>query len=66
MIAPVPYDQVVKLGNASLEGARALLCNEPLRRELEERVTRVEHVRLEQDPDFFHLFVEGMRFEVGE
>lgn len=66
MIAPVPAERVVKLGNSSLEGARALLCDADLRGELEERARRVEHVRLELDPDFFDLFVEGMRFQVGE
>jgi uncharacterized 2Fe-2S/4Fe-4S cluster protein (DUF4445 family) len=65
MIAPVPDDRVVKLGNASLRGALALLFNEGLRRELEVRAPRVEHVQLEQDPDFFDVFVEGMRFPVG-
>jgi uncharacterized 2Fe-2S/4Fe-4S cluster protein (DUF4445 family) len=66
MIAPVPIERVVKLGNASLEGARALLCNQALRSELERRVARVEHVRLELDADFFDLFVEGMRFQVAD
>jgi uncharacterized 2Fe-2S/4Fe-4S cluster protein (DUF4445 family) len=65
MIAPVPPERVVKLGNASLEGARALLCDVGLRPELERRVRSVEHVRLELDPDFFGLFVEGMRFQVA-
>ena len=62
MIAAVAEDRVVKLGNASLQGARALLKNESLRFELEERAPNVEHVRLEQDPDFFDLFVDGMQF----
>ena len=64
MIAPVPEARVVKLGNASLEGARALLCGEGLRRELEAFTPQIEHVRLELDPDFFDLFVGGMGFEV--
>jgi len=66
MIAPVPTGRIAKLGNASLAGARALLCNEDLRSELEERVQDVEHVRLELDPDFLDLFVEGMRFQVAD
>jgi uncharacterized 2Fe-2S/4Fe-4S cluster protein (DUF4445 family) len=64
MIAPVSPDRVVKLGNASLRGARALLKNEGLRGILEEKAPHVEHVRLEQDPAFFDLFVEGMQFPV--
>ena len=66
MIAPVPPERVVKLGNASLAGARALLCDADLRFELERRVRGVEHVRLELDPDFFELFVEGMRFPAAD
>jgi uncharacterized 2Fe-2S/4Fe-4S cluster protein (DUF4445 family) len=66
MIASVPVARVAKLGNASLEGARALLCNEALRSELEQRVRGVEHVRLEKDPEFFDLFVEGMRFQIAD
>lgn len=64
MIAPVPEDRVVKLGNASLQGARALLCDEALRRELEDFTPQIEHVRLELDPDFFNLYVGGMGFQV--
>jgi uncharacterized 2Fe-2S/4Fe-4S cluster protein (DUF4445 family) len=63
MIAPVPEDRIVKLGNASLQGARALLCDEALRRGLEEITPVIEHVRLELDPDFFDLFVGGMGFQ---
>jgi uncharacterized 2Fe-2S/4Fe-4S cluster protein (DUF4445 family) len=66
MIAPVPVDRVVKLGNASLAGARAVLCNEALRVDLQEHVRDVEHVRLELDPDFLDLFVEGMKFQVAD
>jgi uncharacterized 2Fe-2S/4Fe-4S cluster protein (DUF4445 family) len=64
MIVPVPEGRVVKLGNASLRGARALLCDEGLRRELEEFTPQIEHVRLELDPDFFNLYVGGMGFQV--
>ena len=64
MIAPVPEDRVVKLGNASLQGARALLCDESIRGRLEEFTPRIEHVRLELDPDFFNLYVGGMGFQV--
>jgi len=64
MIAPIPEERIVRLGNASLQGARALLCNEGLRGELEEFTPHIEHVRLELDPDFFNLFVGGMGFQV--
>jgi uncharacterized 2Fe-2S/4Fe-4S cluster protein (DUF4445 family) len=62
LLIPVPPARVVKLGNAALAGARIALCNEPARRTLEQQARLVEHVQLEQDPEFFDLFVEGMRF----
>ena len=64
LIAPIPEERIVRLGNASLQGARALLCNEALRGQLEEFTPHIEHVRLELDPDFFNLFVGGMGFQV--
>jgi uncharacterized 2Fe-2S/4Fe-4S cluster protein (DUF4445 family) len=66
LIAPIPEERIVRLGNASLQGARALLCNEALRGELEGFTPRIEHVRLELDPDFFNLFVGGMGFQVED
>ena len=53
----------MKVGNASLEGATIMLISGPKRREMEEFVTRIEHVELETTPDFFDLFVEGCQFK---
>ena len=62
-LAPVPAERVVKLGNASLRGARELLLSVPARRELELLIRGVEHVELETAPDFFDLFVDGCQFK---
>ena len=62
-LAPVPADRVVKLGNASLRGARELLLSVPARRELELLIRGVEHMELETAPDFFDLFVDGCQFK---
>jgi uncharacterized 2Fe-2S/4Fe-4S cluster protein (DUF4445 family) len=62
-IARLPLDRIVKVGNASLEGATIMLISGPKRREIEEFVTRIEHVELETIPDFFELFVEGCQFK---
>jgi uncharacterized 2Fe-2S/4Fe-4S cluster protein (DUF4445 family) len=56
LLLPVPDERIIRIGNASVEGAKgALLSNRCLRR-IETLVRRVEHVELEQEPDFFDLF----------
>jgi uncharacterized 2Fe-2S/4Fe-4S cluster protein (DUF4445 family) len=62
-LAPVPPDRVVKLGNASLLGARELLLSASTRERLERLVRGIEHVELETTPDFFELFVDGCQFK---
>jgi uncharacterized 2Fe-2S/4Fe-4S cluster protein (DUF4445 family) len=62
-LAPVPEERIVKVGNAALAGARAMLLSRRRRREIEEVVKRIEHVELETVPDFFDLFVEGCQFK---
>ena len=62
-LAPVPPAHVVKVGNASLRGARALLVSASARQRLEQLVRRVEHVELETTLDFFDLFVDGCQFK---
>ena len=62
-LPPVPADRVVQHGNASVRGAAALLLSRRARARLEAFVGRIEHVELEAEPDFFDLFVDGLRFE---
>jgi uncharacterized 2Fe-2S/4Fe-4S cluster protein (DUF4445 family) len=62
LLAPVPPERVVRVGNASLRGARALLLSARRRRDLEASVSSIEHAELEAEPDFFDLFVEGCQF----
>ncbi len=62
-VAPVPPDHVVKVGNASLRGARELLLSASARIALDELVRRIEHVELETTADFFELFVDGCQFK---
>jgi uncharacterized 2Fe-2S/4Fe-4S cluster protein (DUF4445 family) len=62
-LAPVPATRVVKVGNASLRGARELLLSASTRERLETLVRRIEHVELEMTPDFFELFVDGCQFK---
>ena len=59
----VPPERVVRHGNASVRGAKALLLSRGARARLEARVVLIEHVELEAEPDFFELFVDGCRFE---
>ncbi len=62
-LPPVPADRVLQHGNASVRGAAALLLSRGARARLEAFVGRIEHVELEAEPDFFDLFVDGLRFE---
>jgi uncharacterized 2Fe-2S/4Fe-4S cluster protein (DUF4445 family) len=62
-LAPVAEERIVKVGNASLSGARQMLLSRRKRRMIEEVVRRVEHVELETTPDFFDVFVEACQFK---
>ena len=63
LIAPVPEDRVVKVGNAAIEGARALLLDRTARRRAEDLAKQVTHLELETTPDFFEIFVEGCQMK---
>jgi uncharacterized 2Fe-2S/4Fe-4S cluster protein (DUF4445 family) len=63
LVVPVPEVRVHKVGNASVRGARIMLLSQSRRRAIERLATRIEHVELEAEPDFFDLFVDGCRFE---
>ncbi len=63
LLVPVPGERVVRVGNASIGGARTLLLARHRRAELEELVRRIAHVELESEPDFFDLFTDGCLFE---
>ena len=63
LIAPVAEDRVVKVGNAAIDGARALLLSKSKRRRAEEQAKRVTHIELETTPDFFEIFVEGCQLK---
>jgi len=62
-LPPVAADRVVQHGNASVRGAAALLLSRRTRARLRAFVGRIEHVELEAEPDFFDLFVDGLRFD---
>jgi uncharacterized 2Fe-2S/4Fe-4S cluster protein (DUF4445 family) len=62
LIPDLPDDKIVKVGNAAIEGATIALLSRSRRAELEELVTRIGHVELETDPDFFDHFAFGCQF----
>lgn len=62
LIPDLPADRIVKVGNASLEGAATALLSKSKREEVEQLVKAVEHVRLETHPHFFDFFVDGCQF----
>ncbi|GMQ94245.1 MAG: ASKHA domain-containing protein [Acidimicrobiia bacterium] len=63
LLAPIPEDRIVKVGNAALEGARAVLLSKHKRTALEQFVRGITHVELETTPDFFEIFVEGCQLK---
>ena len=62
-LAPVPEERIVKVGNASVQGAKEVLLSRRKRESIERLVRRIEHVELETTPDFFEVFVEGCQFK---
>ena len=62
-LAPVPEANVVKIGNAAVAGATAVLLSERKRAHIEAFVSNIEHIELETTPDFFDIFVEGCQFK---
>lgn len=62
LVPDLPDTKLIRVGNAALEGAQRALLSVTAREELEQRVRRVEHVRLETHPLFFDAFVEGCQF----
>ena len=62
-IPDISQEKIVKVGNASLEGATLMLLSRDLRQWMEKAVTQIEHVELETTPNFFDIFVEGCMFQ---
>jgi uncharacterized 2Fe-2S/4Fe-4S cluster protein (DUF4445 family) len=62
LVPDLPRERIIKVGNASLQGAAMALLSHKRRMDLEELVKRVEHVRLETHPHFFDFFVDGCQF----
>jgi len=63
LIPPIADDRVIRIGNASIEGAKAALLSRTCRDRIESLVRTVCHVELEQEPDFFELYVEMGHFK---
>ena len=63
LIPDLPDEKITRIGNAAIEGATLALLSTRRRLELEETVSRIEHIELETDPDFFDHFVEGCQFK---
>jgi uncharacterized 2Fe-2S/4Fe-4S cluster protein (DUF4445 family) len=59
LIPEIEDGRIRQVGNAAIEGATLALRSLTRRRELEELVREIRHVRLESDPDFFEQFVVG-------
>ncbi len=66
LIPDLADEKIVRIGNASIEGASLALLSMTRRRELEDWVRRVTHCRLETHPNFFDYFVDGCQFRALE
>src|SRR5688572_19730139 len=53
LIPDLPRERIHKIGNAALQGAAMVLLSRNQRAKLEDLVRRIEHVRLETNPNFF-------------
>ncbi|MFH1043992.1 MAG: ASKHA domain-containing protein [Pseudomonadota bacterium] len=62
-LAPVAQERIVKIGNASVQGAREILLSKSRRDSIQELFKHIAHIELETTPDFFELFVEGCQFK---
>jgi len=62
-LLPALPDRIVKLGNGALEGARLMLLSQDKRREAETVARKIEHVRPNEDSEFFDALVNRMCFE---
>ena len=56
-------EKIIKVGNASLEGATIMLKSKFFRNQIEQKVKNIEHIELETCEDFFEIFVEGCMFK---
>lgn len=66
MLPGIPPERVVKVGNASIEGAALALLSRDCRKRGEELAGEITHVSLEQDPVFQDRFVEELCFREYE
>ena len=62
-LPPVPEERIIKVGNASVQGAREILLSRSQRESINELVRNIEHIELETTPDFFDIFVEACQFK---
>jgi uncharacterized 2Fe-2S/4Fe-4S cluster protein (DUF4445 family) len=62
LLPSLPDEKLRQVGNAALEGASIALLSASRRAALEVLVGKIEHVRLETNPHFFDVFVDGCQF----
>jgi len=62
LLPPAP-EKVVRVGNAALAGARAILLSREVRAKTEELAANIEHTKPnEREPDFAFMVAERMYF----
>jgi len=62
-LLPDAKEKVVKIGNGALAGARQMLVSQEKRREAENIVKKIKHLKPNEEDGFFDAFVDGLCFE---
>jgi uncharacterized 2Fe-2S/4Fe-4S cluster protein (DUF4445 family) len=62
-LLPDAKGKVVKIGNGALAGARQMLISQEKRREAEDIVKKIKHLKPNEEEGFFDAFVDGLCFE---
>ena len=62
-LLPDAKEKVIKIGNGALAGARQMLLSQEKRKEAEEVVQKIKHLKPNEEEGFFDAFVDGLCFE---
>lgn len=63
LLPEVSLSRVERVGNAALEGARQVLVSRKKRKEVEEMVSRIEHLNLESESNFLYRLMGELVFD---
>ena len=62
LLPEIPLDRIELVGNTAGSGARSLLKNKELRKDIEKMVERINYIELALDKEFHKIFADSMYF----